>query len=103
MLNIKQLSKTLNIAGFNGQGSTFIVDNRGDIILQTQRMHYSNLYTALRNTKFQSGYSVDQMIQNLNDKKSGSAVYFDFGVEKYMHYQYLGIDNGVLFLSLKRV
>lgn len=93
MLDIKQLSKTLNIAGFNGQGSTFIVDNRGDIILQTQRMHYSNLYTALRNTKFQSGYSVDQMIQNLNDKKSGSAVYFDFGVEKYMHYQYLGIDN----------
>lgn len=93
MLDMKKLSKTLNIAGFNGQGSTFIIDSKGEIILQTQRMHYSNLYNALSNTEFKSGYSVDQMMQNLKEEKSGSAVYSDFGVEKYMHYKYLGIDG----------
>lgn len=93
MLDMKNFSDALHISGFNGQGSTYIIDGAGEIILQTQRMHYSNLYEALGNTEFQTGYSMEQMQSNLDEHASGSAIYSEFGVEKYMHYKYLGIDD----------
>lgn len=93
MLDMKKFGDTLHIAGFNGQGSTYIIDGRGNIILQTQRMNYSNLYTTLANTKRQGTAGVAEMKSNIDNQKSGSMVYSEHGVEKYLNYKYLGIDN----------
>lgn len=93
LLDMKKFAETLHIAGFNGSGSTYILDGAGEIVLYTRSVAYGNLYNALANTKFAKGYSVDKVMADLSAQKSGFAVYSDFGVEKYMYYKSVGVDS----------
>lgn len=93
MLDMKKLAETVYISGFNGQGATYIINSEGEIVLQTKRLSYSNLYTTLSNNQFEKGYSLEQMTEDLNAQRAGFAVYSDFGVEKFMHYRHLGIAD----------
>lgn len=93
LLDMKSFGAMLHIAGFNGQGATYIIDNRGEVVLNTKRMDYSNLYMALSNTEFKKGYGIEKVVSDLAAKQPGFAIYSDFGTEKYMHYQNLGIDT----------
>lgn len=93
LMDMRNFGSLLHIAGFNGQGATYIIDNRGEVVLNTKRMDYSNLYMALSNTEFKEGYSVKKLVSDLAAKQPGFAIYSDFGTEKYMHYQNLGIDT----------
>lgn len=93
LLDVSKLGEVLNINEFEGQGVTYIIDGKGDIILNTKQLDYSNLFMALGNTAFNAGNSLEQMKTELADKKSGFASYKVFGIEKYIQYQYLGIDD----------
>ncbi|MEG2613395.1 MAG: histidine kinase dimerization/phospho-acceptor domain-containing protein, partial [Alistipes sp.] len=37
-------------------------------------------------------YNLNKAIEDISAQKSGFSIYYDFGVEKYMYYSYLGID-----------
>lgn len=93
LLDVNKLSEVLDISGFQGQGVTYIIDEKGEIVLHTKELDYSNLYLALGNTKFNQNYSLKQMQTDLAEQKAGFASYTTFGVEKYIQYQYLGVDN----------
>ncbi|MEG2184446.1 MAG: ATP-binding protein [Cloacibacillus sp.] len=93
LLDMKTLGELLHIAAFNGQGSTYIIDSNGDTVLHTSRIDYGNFYFAMRNTTFDSRYSVDEMIANIEKRKSGFTIYSSFGVKKYLYHKYLGIDS----------
>lgn len=93
MLDIKKLSQSLYITGFRGQSTTYIIDQQGEIILQTKNVKYSNVFRPLQQAEFEGGFNVEQMKNDLSNKQSGSAMYSYFGVEKFLHYKYLGFDN----------
>lgn len=93
MIDIKKLSQNLFITGFRGQSVTYIIDQSGDIILQTKNVKYSNVFRPLQYAQFQDDASVEKIKEDLAAKKSGSAMYCYFGVDKFLHYQYLGIDD----------
>lgn len=93
MLDMKKFADSVYISGFNGQGSTYIINGSGEILLQTKRLDYSNLFTVLANNEFAAGYSLDQMRADLNARTPGFAVYSMFGMEEFMHYRPLGIDD----------
>lgn len=93
LLDVQNLSQVLNVTEFKNQGVTYIIDSEGNIILHTKLLDYSNLYHALGNTKFKGDYSLDQMKSDLASQQSGFASYKVFGIEKYVQYQYLGIDD----------
>lgn len=93
LVDVNKLGAVLDITDFKGQGINYIIDETGEIILHTKQLDYSNLYLALYNSEFEKEYSLDQMNKDLEAQKSGFAIYSTFGVEKYLQYQYLGIDN----------
>lgn len=93
MININKLSNALQISSFNGQGVTYIIDSEGSTIFHTNKQNYGNLYTVLQNSEFKDGKSLDMMKWDLENHQSGFDIYSHFGVEKYMQYQYIGIDG----------
>lgn len=93
MKDIRNLTTDINLASFGQHGSTYIINQTGGIILHTKPIDYSNLYAALHSAQFSEGYSVAKMVDDLASHQSGFGIYKIFGVEKYMHYQYLGIDS----------
>lgn len=93
MLDVKTFSESVYISSFNGQGATYVINSNGEILLQTKRLDYGNLFTVLENNKFSKGYSLAQMQSDLEADKAGFAVYSDFEVEKFMHYRHLGITD----------
>lgn len=93
MLDMKKFEESVYIDSFSGQGSTFIVDGSGEIMLQTRSLPYSNLFTTLSNYTFVDGYSLNGILGDLKAQQSGFAIYSNFGVEKYMHYRSLGIAD----------
>lgn len=92
LLDVTKLSQVLDNTEYKKQGTTYIIDEKGDIILHTKQLDYSNLYLALGNTTFKKG-SLEQMKNDLANKQSGFSSYKVFGIEKYMQYQNLDIDG----------
>lgn len=93
MLDIKKFSQNLNITGFNGKGTTYIIDGNGNIILQTKIVKYSNLFSTLHYVDSKNGSVVGKITDDLSKKTSGSVVYSYLGIDKFMHYQDLGIND----------
>lgn len=102
MLDIKKLTENFQLSGFGGNGSTFIFNRDGDIVFQTQNASYSNLYSALESAELFNGFTIDKMQTDLDTGKSGSASYSTFGIEKFIHYQFLGIDDWYVASTIEK-
>lgn len=93
LLNVNKLSKVLDNTEYKKQGVTYIINKKGDIILHTKQLDFSNLYLSLGNTTFKNGSTLEQMKDDLENRQAGFASYEIFGTEKYMQYQALAIDD----------
>lgn len=93
MLDMDKFVDNVQIASFNGQGSTFIIDSKWNVVYQTKSMNYSNLYLILQNNEFNRGYNLQAIQEDLQENKAGFSTYSEFGVEKFLHYRDLGIAD----------
>lgn len=100
MMDIKKLNKSFQLSGFGGKGTTYLVDNQGDILLQSKNTSYSNYYQALGKAELLNGFTLKQMLTDLREGHSGFASFSYFGLEKYIYYQPLGIDNWSLISTI---
>lgn len=102
MMDIKKLSTSFQLSGFSGKGTTYLVNNQGDILLQSKNTSYSNFYQALGRAEMLDGFTLKQMLGDLRDGHSGFASFSYFGLEKYIYYQPLGIDNWSLISAIDK-
>ncbi len=102
MMDIKKLGANFQFTSFSGKGTTYLVNDFGDILLQTKNTNYSNFYQALGSAELMGEFTLRQMMKDLQVGNSGFASYSYFGVEKYMYYQPLGINNWSLISLIEK-
>lgn len=93
MMNIKKLASLMEVTSYGGRGITYVIAPNGDIIMSTNIFSYSNYFKAFGNVEFTNGYTLDKTIAEIQNKESGYFRCVVFGMEKYAHYTYIGIDE----------
>lgn len=86
MLEISQLSKTLALESYGGQGYSYIIDKDGTIIIRTQSLAINNLFTAWESAEFEKGYSYQSFCDDIRNDRPGLTRYRQLGVDKYAYY-----------------
>lgn len=93
MLDISQLSKTLGLENYGGQGYSYIIDGDGNIIIRTESLPFNNLFTAWKTTEFEEGYSFDKAHQEISNSEEGLTRYSQLGVDKYAYYMSIPFND----------
>lgn len=93
MISTAKMGEDVRVDGFDGKGYSYIIDGSGNLVLHARSMGYNNLFQALENMKFGSGYSLAAMENDIIKRREGMASYHDFGVEKYAYYRPMNING----------
>lgn len=86
MMEISQLSSSLSLESFGGEGYSYIFDKDGTIIMRTQSLAFNNLFDAWGMAEFEKGYSLDKFYDDVQNNKEGMIRYNYLGAEKYAYY-----------------
>lgn len=91
------LQKVLDLQNFQGEGSTYIVDSAGKIIMHGENdRHYSSIFVNMD----KPNENIDKMKQNLRLGKKGHLYYSEAGLEKQLAYDRIGINDWSLLVAV---
>lgn len=93
MIDIRKLGKVLSVENFGGSGYSYIIDQKGDLILRNKSIDMNNLFQILKRAKFAEGNSFDQFFEDVAAKREGMIHYSNMGIDKYAYYRPLGINS----------
>ena len=86
MLDISRLNDALRTESFGGAGYSYIIDDKGNLVLHNKSMDYNNFFRVLENVKIQGTRGLDEIRQDMADGGSGMLLYNQLGVEQYAYY-----------------
>ena len=93
MLDISRLNDALRTESFGGAGYSYIIDDKGNLVLHNKSMDYNNFFRVLENVKIQGTRGLDEIRQDMADGGSGMLLYNQLGVEQYAYYCPLGLNS----------
>lgn len=93
MLDISRLQKALSVESFGGEGYSYIIDEKGNLVLRNKSMDYNNFYRVLDNVKIQKGGSAAQIQESIEEGGSAMISYDQLGTEMYGYYCPLGLND----------
>lgn len=93
MLEVSQLSKTLSLESFGGDGYAYVFDKTGTIIMRTRSLDFNNLFNAWQTVDFEKGYSYEKFHDDVQNNKEGLTFYSNLGIKKYAYYYPLPFND----------
>lgn len=93
MIELSRLDDALKVDSFQGAGYSYIIDNKGDLILHNKSMDYSNFYWLLKNVEIKDDASLSQIQQNIQSQESGMIYFNQLGEDRYAYYTSLGMND----------
>lgn len=94
MLETKKLRDVLRLQSFGGAGYTYIIDQKGMVIMRTRSLDFGNLFVAWKGLHFQEGYSLEKMSQDIAASKPGLSSFDNIaGIRQYAYYRPLPFNN----------
>lgn len=94
MLETKKLRDVLRLQSFGGAGYTYIIDQKGMVIMRTRSLDFGNLFVAWKGLRFQKGYSLEKMSQDVTASRPGLSCFANIaGILQYAYYRPLPFNN----------
>lgn len=93
MLDIARLRDALSIDSFRGEGYSYIIDGRGELVVHNKSMDYNNFYRLLENAEIENGRSLEQIKKDILEEKNGLIHYKLLGMGQYAYYCPLGMNG----------
>lgn len=93
MLSTEKLGENVQMDSFEKEGYSYIINEKGDLVLHARSMEYNNLFQSLENLKFTDGYSLGAMKDDISNQREGMTAYLDFDIEKYAYYRPVGVNG----------
>lgn len=95
------LTKIINVNSFGGEGYAVLVESDGDIIVPDNssvclNKDDENYWTFFKRGSFDSSCTYTDLLQNIQDKKSGIAVYSYGNQQREMYYTPVGVKDWYL-------
>ena len=94
--DIYHLVSTLSIPSFNGEGYTYIVDSKGNKILNSNNKNsftnFTNIFDAMLQVDKINQSSVNELKKGISNKEKGVLTFFN-KADKYMYYNPLNIND----------
>ncbi|WP_028042448.1 sensor histidine kinase [Candidatus Stoquefichus massiliensis] len=93
MISSKKLDDALEIDSFQGKGYSYIINQKGDLILHNKSMDYSNFYRILDNAELLSDNTLDEIKDHIKNGDSGLIEYKQLGIKRYTYYTKIDINS----------
>lgn len=93
MLEVSRLNDALAIESFGGEGYSYIIDEKGNLVLYNKSMDYNNFYRVLANVELEAGASLKEIEENIKQGTAGMIQYNHLGVRKYAYYCPMGLNS----------
>lgn len=93
MLDISKLGEDVQVSSFKGEGYSYIIDKKGELVLHKESMEYNNFFRSFENMQFKEGYNLESMKKDIHDGKEGIALYCNLGTDKYAYYRPLKFNG----------
>lgn len=93
MLDISQLSSTLKVDSFDGEGYSYIFDKRGTIIMRTKSLDFNNLFKTWELLDYEKNYSYQKFYDDVMANKEGLTCFNNLGVKKFAYYYPLPFND----------
>ena len=95
------LAKIINLNSFGGKGYAVVVNSNGDIIIpdaSTDKLNRNNenYWSFFRKAEFAADVSCEDMLRDVQEKKSGFAVFSVGEEQRELHYSPLGVNDWYL-------
>lgn len=101
--NLDQLSKILDISGFEKNGICEIIDANGDILAaknNDNKIKDSNLFEYFKKVDLKKEYSLAQVEDNICNNRSSLVKYIDNGSNLNAFYCPIMVNNWFLYISI---
>lgn len=93
LLDTARLKEALEIESFGGEGYSYIIDEKGDLLLHNKSMDYNNFFKVLDNVKLEEGRSRSEIEGSIASGESGMILYRQLGVAQYAYYAPMGFNS----------
>lgn len=93
MIDSAQLDDALEVESFQGEGYSYIIDQKGDLILHNKSMDYGDFYRILENATLADDMNLNDIKSHIQNGDSGMIHYTQMGEERYAYYTSLGINS----------
>lgn len=97
--DMESMQNVLYSSSFKGEGYTYIVKKNGDAVVSSQHPDsfgdFENIFYSLRGADVSNASCADQIERDMKNGKNG-CIKFQTGVEKYLFYRQLGINDWYL-------
>lgn len=92
MLDIARIADEHSLDNFGGREYSYIIDKKGELILQNKSLDFNNLFKMWSWVEFKNGNTLEKVLEDIKQQRKGVALYSSLGVEKYAYYRPLGIN-----------
>lgn len=93
LLETSRLKEALDIESFGGEGYSYIIDEKGSLLLHNKSMDYNNFYKVLDNVQLEDGKSKAEIMESIAAGESGIFSYSQLGTSQYAYYAPMGFDS----------
>lgn len=94
---VNQISMTIEMPRFNGEGYAHILQDTGEIVIESKNdnriVDRSNAWDFYQEVEYEKGYSYEQFYENVHNDVSGFIAFKMYGKERIAHYRSVGINN----------
>ena len=96
MLETSQLTSSLSLESFGGEGYSYVIDKNGTIIMRTKSLDFNNLFKAWRTAEFKKGTSFEKFLDDLENEREGVIYYSYLGADKIAYYATIPFNDWYL-------
>lgn len=93
LVSTAKLGEDVQVDSFDKEGYSYVINRQGDLVIHARSMEYNNLFQSLGNMEFSSGYSLDEMRDDILEQREGMTAYSDFGIEKFAYYRPMKVNG----------
>ncbi len=92
----KTYNSSLAVSTFEGRGASLVTQQDGRLVARSEGAGHTLGIDAFENARFAAGYSLEQVREDVQAERAGTAVYTLDGLQKYLSYTPLGINGWTL-------